>query len=167
MDRHFAAGLELGFPFFGNITLRYWIILSDPSRQRSDLVFKGSSFDINPPHLHYCDILSSRGSGIILRSRLCHAGIIPHRNSVVPGCSVRMDRQTWRSYTVAFRNFANVPKSRRHLLNRTSSIRIPAGILTSVTFSLILRRKSKRYSAPLYRHWGSVQAVQPIGGVEV
>jgi len=22
-------------------------------------------------------------------------------------------------------------------------------------------------SAPLYRHWGSVQAVRPIGGVEV
>jgi len=27
--------------------------------------------------------------------------------------------------------------------------------------------KSKRQSAPLYRHWGSVQAVRPIGGVEV
>jgi len=25
----------------------------------------------------------------------------------------------------------------------------------------------KRYSAPLYRHGGSVQAVQPIGGVEL
>ena len=29
------------------------------------------------------------------------------------------------------------------------------------------RYSKKKQSAPLYRHWGSVQAVRPIGGVEV
>ena len=37
----------------------------------------------------------------------------------------------------------------------------------NITIFLKKKLKGKMYSAPLYRHWGSVQAVRPIGGVEV
>jgi len=36
-----------------------------------------------------------------------------------------------------------------------------------VPYQWALKKKVKWSSAPLYRHWGSAQAVQPIGGVEV
>jgi len=37
----------------------------------------------------------------------------------------------------------------------------------AVCWHTTLHKGGKRYSAPLYRHWGFVQAVRPIGGVEV
>ena len=50
--------------------------------------------------------------------------------------------------TVAFRNFANAPNNRQHLLSRTSPIRISADVLTSMTFHRLLGIKVKRKVHP-------------------
>jgi len=43
------------------------------------------------------------------------------------------------------------------------------GALLQITLHHIPKdsKKGKGKVAPLYRHWGSVQAVRPIGGVEI
>ena len=137
MHRHFAAGLELGFPFFGNITLRHWIIRSDSSIQSSDSVFKGSPFDINPPQLYYYDILAFRGPGIwgaiSAMPELCRTGIMPCR--VVPwGWTDRHDEANSR-----FSQFCErALKPCSIFLKRTSPLRISTETLTSMTFPLFV-----------------------------